>query len=94
MLVGCLLGDAHLETQNGRKPYRLCYTQSSRKALYVEYIYEMWAPLIRPRGRIERVYSNGKKTIGFRTQSSHLFVPYAKAFYTFGVKHVPQCLGE
>jgi hypothetical protein len=52
MLVGCLLGDAHLETQNG------------------------------------------KKTIGFRTQSSHLFVPYAKAFYTFGVKHVPQCLGE
>ena len=38
VLVGLLLGDACLETQNGGRTYRLKIEQSTRQELYVQHL--------------------------------------------------------
>jgi hypothetical protein len=39
IVVGVLLGDAHLETQNGGRSYRLKVEQGHRHAEYVRHLY-------------------------------------------------------
>ena len=43
ILVGLLLGDACLETQNGGRTYRLKIEQSARHAPYVHHIHELFS---------------------------------------------------
>ena len=49
-LAGTLLGDGHLETQTAGKTYRLCWSQSSKKPLYIAHMCTLWAPCIAPGG--------------------------------------------
>ncbi len=83
-LVGLLLGDAHLETQNRGRTYRLKIEQSAQKRAYVEHLYtlfEAWVltpPQQKPNGNW-----------WFQTVSHGAFRFYAQQFYSDGRKVVP-----
>ena len=83
-LVGLLLGDAHLETQNRGRTYRLKIEQSDKHAAYVQHLYtlfEAWV-LTPPQQK-----STGKWW--FQTISHGAFRYYAQQFYRDGRKVVP-----
>lgn len=83
-LVGILLGDAHLETQNRGRTYRLKIEQSDKHAAYVQHLYqvfEAWVltpPQQKPNGNW-----------WFQTVSHGAFRYYAQQFYRDGRKVVP-----
>lgn len=84
ILVGLLLGDGCLETQNGGRTYRLKIEQSARHEAYVRHIHELFGKwvLTPPRRRINRA-SNGTMTINwtFQTVSHEAFQPFGLQFY-------------
>ena len=92
ILVGLLLGDGCLETQNGGRTYRLKIEQSARHEEYVRHIHELFSEwvLTPPRRRLSRA-SNGTMTINwaFQTVSHEAFQPYGLQFYGGGRKKVP-----
>ncbi len=92
ILVGLLLGDGCLETQNGGRTYRLKIEQSARHEAYVRHIHELFSEwvLTPPRRRLNRA-SNGTMTINwtFQTISHEAFQPYGLQFYGGGRKKVP-----
>ena len=92
-LVGILLGDGCLETQNEGKTYRLKIEQSARHRPYVEHLYELFKPWVRtePRKRV-RTASNGSGTTswGFNTLSHAALRFYAHQFYADGLKRLPK----
>ena len=97
ILVGLLLGDACLETQNGGRTYRLKIEQSARHEPYVRHIHELFSDwvLTPPRRRVTRA-SNGTLTINwaFQTVSHEAFQPYGLQFYADGRKKVPELIAE
>ena len=44
-LVGLLLGDAHLETQNRGRTYRVKFEYGAKQALYAEHLYGIFKAL-------------------------------------------------
>lgn len=97
ILVGLLLGDACLETQNGGRTYRLKIEQSARHESYVRHIHELFSEwvLTPPRRRVTRA-SNGTLTINwtFQTLSHEAFQPYGLQFYAGGRKKVPELISD
>lgn len=70
ILVGLLLGDGCLETQNGGRTYRLKIEQSARHEAYARHIRELFSEwvLTPPRRRLSRT-SNGTMTINWTFQT-------------------------
>lgn len=97
ILVGLLLGDACLETQNGGRTFRLKIEQSARHEPYVRHIHELFSEwvLTPPRRRAKRA-SNGTLTINwaFQTVSHEAFRPYGLQFYAGGRKKVPELISD
>ncbi len=97
ILVGLLLGDGCLETQNGGRTYRLKVEQSARHEGYVRHIHELFSDwvLTPPRRRLSRA-SNGTMTINwaFQTVSHEAFQPYGLQFYGGGRKKVPELIAD
>ena len=97
ILVGLLLGDGCLETQNGGRTYRLKVEQSARHEAYVRHIHELFSEwvLTPPRRRLSRA-SNGTITINwaFQTVSHEAFEPYGLQFYGGGRKKVPELITD
>lgn len=95
ILVGLLLGDACLETQNLGRTYRLKIEQSARHEEYVRHLYEVFRPwvLTPPRTR-ECTASNASKSLSwvFSTISHEAFRFYAHQFYDGTKKRVPQLI--
>src|SRR5258708_9186345 len=94
-LVGLLLGDACLETQNRGRAYRLKIEQCARQQAYVDRLYvlfEDWV-LTPPAARTKRA-SNGSVSanLAFQTVSHSAFRFYAQQFYVDGVKRVPELI--
>lgn len=94
VLVGILLGDACLETQNQGRTYRLKIEQSERHRAYVNHLYhllEEWVPTP-PRRR--RVVSRGHESWNwvFQTVSHGAFRFYAHQFYEDQRKRVPKLI--
>jgi LAGLIDADG DNA endonuclease family len=94
ILVGILLGDAHLETQNDGQTYRLKIEQSEHHRTYVEHLYrvfEDWV-LTPPQARQKR--SAGSESINwwFQSVSHPAFRFYAQQFYRQGKKCVPKLI--
>ena len=92
VLVGLLLGDACLETQNGGRTYRLKIEQCARQQAYIDHLYSLfheWV-LTPPGARLKRA-SNGSVTTNFAFQTvSHPALRfYAQQFYADGRKRVP-----
>ena len=94
ILVGSLLGDGHLETVNLGKTYRFIVVQSSKKQVYLKFLYDHFKPFITA-PIYTRVYSTQQgqsSTLRFATQFSSVFSPYGEMFYREKTKHVPLCI--
>lgn len=95
VLVGILLGDAHLETQNRGRTYRLKVEQSDKHRDYVFHLYELFKEwvLTPPQPRLRR-YPSGEERVHwwFQTVSHGAFRFYAHQFYRDGRKTVPRLI--
>lgn len=85
ILIGLLLGDGHLETQNNGRTYRLKVEHSGAQQAYMTWLYDEFRPWIR--GDLYRkVRKDGRTTLGFSTYSHGTFRFYAQQFYASGKK--------
>jgi len=86
ILVGLLLGDAHLETQNGGRTYRLKVEYSVKNKDYCQHIYEVFKEwvLTPPREKTVRRGEHQSVNVTFSTVSHGAFRFYAKQFYKDG----------
>lgn len=93
-LIGLLLGDAHLETRNGGKTYRLKIEQSNAHRAYVDHLYQLFRPWVLTAPQPKRVVSAGRMSTNwwFQTLSHGAFRFYAAQFYRQGRKHVPRLI--
>ena len=92
-LVGLLLGDGCLESQNSGRTYRLKIEQSADHRPYVQHLYSVFEPwvLTGPRSRIKSASNRSKsESWGFSTLSHGAFRFYAQQFYSAGQKRVPK----
>src|SRR5437870_12409395 len=94
-LVGLLLGDACLETQNRGRTYRLKVEQGAHHEAYVRHLYELFRPWVLSPPRSKRcVASNGSETTSwvFQTVSHQAFRFYAHQFYGEVGKQIPKLI--
>src|SRR5438552_10966212 len=94
-LVGLLLGDACLETQNRGRTYRLKIEQCARQEAYVDHLYSLFQEwVLTPPGARSKRASNGTVTtnLAFQTVSHSAFRFYAQQFYAEGRKSVPELI--
>ena len=93
ILVGLLLGDGHLETQNNGRTYRLKVEHSLKQEDYVMWLYEHfkeWAPA----GLYRKKRSNGQESVGFTTYSHGAFRFYGQQFYHGKQKVIPRLIDK
>lgn len=87
LMVGLLLGDGHLETQNGGRTYRLKVEHGAQQREYLEWLareFEGWLLS----GWYEK--QKGEKVVyGFTTMSHPTLRFYATQFYQNGKKRMP-----
>src|SRR5437763_928756 len=96
-IVGLVLGDACLETQNGGQTYRLKIEQSARQQAYIDHLYALFREwVLTPPGARSKRASNGTATVNlaFQTVSHAAFRFYAQQFYADGRKRVPALVGH
>ena len=88
VLVGVILGDAHLETQNRGRTYRLKIEHSTKQRAYADHLYELFKEwiLTPPQVKLDGSHDN----IWFQTVSHSAFRFYAHQFYDDHRKCVPQ----
>jgi len=94
-LVGLLLGDVCLESQNQGRTYRVKVEQSAQHESYVQHLYGLFQPwvLSAPLQK-QRSASNGSITtsLAFNTVSHEAFRFYAHQFYGEQRKQVPELI--
>jgi hypothetical protein len=90
ILTGILLGDAHLETQNKGRTYRLKIEQSVKHFDYVNHLYEVFKDWVNtpPKERTVKRSSSISTNIRFSTLSHESLRFYAHQFYGAGPKSV------
>lgn len=95
-LYGILLGDGHLETQNGGRTYRLKIEQSFSHKLYVDWLFSLFSDFVRtpPRERIHFAHGKPYRKYGFQTVSVGAFRFFAHQFYAGKRKKVPRQIGK
>ena len=91
VLVGTLLGDAHLETQNGGRTYRLKVEHSEKQKDYIEYLFGVFKNLCEQK-ELTKKKNRGFISYEFRTKSLGTFRFYAQQFYQDGKKRVPKII--
>lgn len=96
ILVGLMLGNGHLETQNRGKTFRLKVEQSANKAEYVNWLYENFENFVLNKPKIKDKQRNGvvTRSIWFTTLSLGSFRFYAQQFYANGKKVIPKIIGK
>jgi hypothetical protein len=92
VLIGLLLGDAHLETQNQGRTYRLKIEQSLKHQDYVQHLYEIFKPwvLTPPQPKERSCRGHTSWNCWFQTVSHGAFRFYAHQFYVDGQRRVPR----
>lgn len=87
VLVGLLLGDAHLETQNRGRTYRIKLEYSSTHSEYASHLYDLFREWVftPPQNKVDDTHDN----IWFQTVSHPAFRFYAHQFYDGKTKVVP-----
>ena len=93
ILVGTLLGDGHLETQDMRKTYRLKLEHQVAQRDYLQWIYDQFKEWI-PGGIRSRIKKNGYEYVLFDTFSHGVFRFYAQQFYPRGKKEIPKLIDK
>ncbi len=96
ILVGLLLGDGHLETQNRGKTYRLKIEHGITQRAYVDWLYLEFQDWVRtpPRSRTKLSFGKPIASYGFATYSSGALRFYAQQFYRNGKKVLPKIIGK
>nr|YP_006666385.1 putative LAGLIDADG homing endonuclease [Trebouxiophyceae sp. MX-AZ01]AFQ93740.1 putative LAGLIDADG homing endonuclease [Trebouxiophyceae sp. MX-AZ01] len=108
VLVGLLLGDGHLSTQDNSRTYRLVYSQSKeRHGAYLERVYGVfqdwtlgWPVLVKGHkgagdgAELPPGRFRTKDRLKFTTVAHGSLRFYGKAFYKGGVKVVPKGIGR
>ena len=95
VLIGILLGDATLETQNNGRTYRIKIEHSLKQKAYAEHLYGLFNDWARSKPWKRKVtLSNGKTytNIVFSTLSHSALRFYAHQFYRGRVKIVPRLI--
>jgi hypothetical protein len=87
MLVGLILGDAHLETQSNGRTYRVKFEYGSTQREYANHLYESFREWVRtpPQVKLDATHNN----VWFQTVSHSAFRFYAHQFYNEKRKCVP-----
>lgn len=93
ILVGTLLGDGHLETQDGGKTYRLKIEHQLAQRDYLEWIYDQFQEWV-PGGIRKRTKKNGYEYVLFDTYSHGAFRFYAQQFYPSHKKVIPKLISK
>jgi hypothetical protein len=90
VLVGVLLGDAHLETQNSGRTYRVKFEYRAKHADYANHLYELFKGwiLAKPQLKQDETHTN----IWFQTVSHSAFRFFAQQFYNEKRKCVPKLI--
>lgn len=91
VLVGLLLGDGHLETQNNGRTYRLKVEHSIGQLEYTEWLSKIFSEWITG---VYRKNKNGKEYVGFTTFSHPSFRFYAHQFYKEKKKVIPRLISK
>jgi len=90
LIVGLLLGDGHLETQNGGRTYRLKVEHGSAQREYLEWLAKEFQEWLLS-GWYEK--RKGEKLVyGFTTVSHPAFRFYDAQFYQNGKKRIPSLI--
>jgi LAGLIDADG DNA endonuclease family len=91
MLIGILLGDACLETQNAGRTYRLKIEQALAHADYVRHLYEVFRDWVLSPPRPKQGQTRDVTTINFafQTVSHEELRQYGELFYEHRRKIVP-----
>lgn len=89
VLVGLLLGDGHLETQNFGRTYRLKVEHSIKQLEYTKWLSELFSDW---NNGVYRKNKNGKEYVGFTTFSHPALRFYAHQFYREKKKIVPKLI--
>lgn len=99
IIVGTLLGDGHLETQDRGRTFRLKIEHSSNQRAYVDWLYSELQPITgtapREQTRVCRFPGGSMKVLssyGFATYSLGAFRFYAQQFYAGGKKAIPKLI--
>jgi LAGLIDADG DNA endonuclease family len=96
ILVGILLGDACLETQNAGRSYRLKIEQGIAHADYVRHLYTVLRDWVLSPPRPKQGQTRGVTTLNLAVQTvSHTELSfYGELFYSNRRKIVPEPIGE
>ena len=96
ILVGILLGDACLETQNAGRSYRLKIEQGIAHAEYVQHLYSVLRDWVLSPPRPKQGQTRGVTTLNlaFQTVSHTELSSYGELFYRDRRKIVPETIGE
>jgi len=96
ILVGTLLGDGCLGTQNKGRTYRLKVEHSIVQKDYVEWKYKVLAKFTLSKPQIHKHLSYGliRKTYCFSTLSHGSLRFYGQQFYRYGKKVIPRLIGK
>ena len=94
IIVGLILGDGHLETQNDGKTYRLKVEHTESQSDYVHWLFNElreWIPATLP---YLKVRANGERNVGFNTYSHASLRFYGHQFYDDKKKNIPKMIAK
>lgn len=96
ILVGLLLGDGHLETQNNGRTFRLKIGHSITQAKYVNWLYDQFKEWVITPPQEKQVSLNNKSFVNywFNTISHASFRFYGQQFYCSKKKVVPKLINK
>jgi hypothetical protein len=95
ILIGCLLGDASMETRKGKPVYGIKFGQSIKNEDYINHLYEIFKPYcgtppaVRQINKAENAMEKVRYSISFRTFRHSSFIFYYNLFYN-PLKCVPK----
>jgi hypothetical protein len=96
VLIGTLLGDAHLEKQKGAINYRLKFQQSVLHHNYILHLYDIFKDIVATPPKLRTRVGFGKKqgTWYFNTLACPDFLHYGELFYKDNKKVIPTSIKE
>ncbi len=96
ILVGAILGDGHLETQNNGRTYRLETEHSIQQKEYVDWLYGKFSNMVltAPQEKLQKVAGVARKKYWFSTISTGSMRFYAQQFYGNRKKIIPKMINK
>lgn len=96
VIVGKILGDGHLETQNRGRTFRMKIEHGIAQSAYVEWLYKLFRPwaLSPPGVKVQMRAGKVNRKSWFQTVSHPAFRFYGQQFYRDGKKVVPKMVGR